>query len=113
MDKKGKNKANNLKDLFNEIDNDKKKKGKKTKPNFNNIQNNISYNNNFKGLKNFGNSCYSNVVIQILTSINEFLQIINKMYKIIENDDNLMLDYPILSRLQEIIRNYKSKLLYY
>ena len=73
----------------------------------------ISYNNNFKGLKNFGNSCYSNVVIQILTSINEFLQIINKMYKIIENDDNLMLDYPILSRLQEIIRNYKSKLLYY
>ena len=35
------------------------------------------------------------------------------MYKIIENDDNLMLDYPILSRLQEIIRNYKSKLLYY
>ena len=41
MDKKGKNKVNNLKDLFNEIDNDKKKKGKKTKPNFNNIQNNI------------------------------------------------------------------------
>ena len=113
MDKKGKNKVNNLKDLFNEIDNDKKKKGKKTKPNFNNIQNNISYNNNFKGLKNFGNSCYSNVVIQILTSINEFLQIINKMYKIIENDDNLMLDYQILLRLQEIIRNYKSKLLYY
>jgi len=113
MDKKGKNKPNNLKDLFNEIDNDKKKKGKKRKPNFDNIQNNISDNNNFKGLKNFGNSCYSNVVIQILTSINEFLQIINKMYKIIENDDNLMLDYPILSRLQEIIRNYKSKLLYY
>ena len=107
MDKKGKNKPNNLKDLFNEIDNDKKKKGKKTKPNFDNIQNNI--NNNFKGLKNFGNSCYSNVVIQILTSINEFLQIINKMYKIIENDDNLMLDYPILSRLQEIISSYKSK----
>ena len=108
MDKKGKNKPNNLKDLFNEIDNDKKKKGKKTKPNFDNIQNNI--NNNFKGLKNFGNSCYSNVVIQILTSINEFLEILNKMYKIIENEDNLMFDYPILSRLQEIIKNYKSKL---
>ena len=88
----------------------KRKKGKKTKPNFDNIQNNI--NNNFKGLKNFGNSCYSNVVIQILTSINEFLQILNKMYKIIENDDNLMFDYPILSRLQEIISSYKSKLLY-
>ena len=107
MDKKGKNKVNNLKDLFNEIDNDKKKKGKKTKPNFDNIQNNI--NNNFKGLKNFGNSCYSNVVIQILTSINEFLEILNKMYKIIENEDNLMFDYPILSRLQEIISSYKSK----
>lgn len=109
MDKKGKNKPNNLKDLFNEIDNDKKKKGKKRKPNFDNIQNNISDNNNFKGLKNFGNSCYSNVVIQILTSINEFLEILNKMYNIIENEDNLMFDYPILSRLQEIIRSYKSK----
>lgn len=107
MEKKENKKPNNLKELFDEIDDGKKKKkGKKAKQKFNNFQN---LDNTFKGLKNFGNSCYSNVVIQILTSINELIEILNKIYKCVENEDDLMFDYPILSRLYEIINSYKSK----
>ena len=109
------NKKNNLDSLFDEIDKEKKKKKKhnkntKTKPNFNKITiNNNNNNYSFKGLKNFGNSCYSNVIIQILSSIPEFTQILFKMYSLIENDDNIFNNYFILSRLVEIINNYNIK----
>ena len=106
-----------LKGLFEEIDAEKKKKKKntkkeeknqKTKPHFSKFTNN-NFSSDFKGLKNFGNSCYSNVVIQILNSIPEFFNTLYKGYCLAENENNLFLDYPILSRVIEIISNYKLK----
>jgi ubiquitin C-terminal hydrolase len=78
----------------------------KTKPDFSKISNISS---DFKGLKNFGNSCYSNVIIQILTSIPEFINALYKRYTLVENENDLLIDYPILSRIIEIMSNYKSK----
>ena len=110
-------KKSGLKGLFEEIEAEKKKKknkpkkkndsnNNKTKPKFSNISNESS---NFKGLKNFGNSCYSNVIIQILTSIPDFINVLYKRYTLVENENDLFVDYPILSRVIEIISNYKSK----
>ena len=95
MQKKNKNKKQN--DI---------NKNTKTKPDFSKISNISS---DFKGLKNFGNSCYSNVIIQILTSIPEFINALYKRYTLVENENDLLIDYPILSRIIEIMSNYKSK----
>ena len=118
---KANKKKGGLKGLLEEIDAEKKKKKNKskknkekndnikTKPDFSKNSNNIDISSDFKGLKNFGNSCYSNVIIQILTSIPEFVDVLYKRYSFIENEDDLLIDYPILSRVIEIIANYKSK----
>ena len=119
---KANKKKGGLKGLLEEIDAEKKKKKnkskknkekndniKKTKPDFSKNSNNIDISSDFKGLKNFGNSCYSNVIIQILTSIPEFVDVLYKRYSFIENEDDLFINYPILSRVIEIIANYKSK----
>ena len=120
MESKEKNpkKKSGLKALFEEMDAEKKKKknknkkqndinkNTKTKPDFSKISNISS---DFKGLKNFGNSCYSNVIIQILTSIPEFINALYKRYTVVENENDLLIDYPILSRIIEIMSNYKSK----
>jgi len=117
MESKEKNpKKGGLKGLFEEIEAEKKKKknkqkkqnnnNNKTKPKFSNISSSSS---DFKGLKNFGNSCYSNVIIQILTSIPDFINVLYKRYSLVENEDDLFVDYPILSRVMEIMSNYKSK----
>ena len=114
---KNNKKKRGLKGLFEEIDAEKKKKknkkkgeeNSKTKPDFSKFTNNKNYSSDFKGLKNFGNSCYSNVVIQILTSIPEFINTLYKRYSLVENENDLFLDFPILSRVIEIISNYKSK----
>ena len=121
MEKKEENKNNKkkggLKALFEEMDAEKKKKknkkkenkNTKTKPDFSKYANNNNISSEFKGLKNFGNSCYSNVVMQILTSIPEFLDTLYKRYKLVENENDLFSDYPILSRVMEVISNYKTK----
>ena len=110
-------KKGGLKGLFDEIEAEKKKKKKnkknaekntKTKPDFSKYTNN-NFSTDFKGLKNSGNSCYSNVIIQILTSIPDFINILYKRYSLVENENDLFLDYPILSRILEVISNYKSK----
>ena len=44
-----------------------------------------------------------------MTSIPEFVDVLYKRYSFIENEDDLLIDYPILSRVIEIIANYKSK----
>ena len=119
MESKEKNpkKKGGLKGLFEEIEAEKKKKknkakkqndsnNNKPKKKFSNISNASS---DFKGLKNFGNSCYSNVIIQILTSIPDFINTLYKRYSLVENEDDLFVDYPILSRVIEIMSNYKSK----
>ena len=114
-------KKSGLKGLFEEMEAEKKKKknkknknkdinnNNKTKPDFSKNFNNINVSSDFKGLKNFGNSCYSNVIIQILTSIPEFINVLYKRYSFVENEDDLFLDYPILSRVIEIMTNYKNK----
>ena len=116
--KKENKKKGGLKGLMDEIEAEKKKKkskknsekNTKTKPDFSKYANNSNNtSSDFKGLKNFGNSCYSNVIIQILTSIPDFLNILYKRYSLVENENDLFLDYPILSRILEIISNYKSK----
>ena len=116
--KKENKKKGGLKGLMDEIEAEKKKKkskknsekNTKTKPDFSKYANNSNNtSSDFKGLKNFGNSCYSNVIIQILTSIPDFLNILYKRYSFVENENDLFLDYPILSRIIEIISNYKSK----
>ena len=121
MEKKEENKNNKkkggLKALFEEMDAEKKKKknkkkenkNTKTKPDFSKYANNNNLSSEFKGLKNFGNSCYSNVVMQILTSIPEFLDTLYKRYKLVEIENDLFSDYPILSRVMEVISNYKTK----
>jgi ubiquitin C-terminal hydrolase len=128
MEKKEENKNNKenkkkggLKRLFEEMEAEKKKKKKKnkknenenkttkTKPDFSKYANNNNISSDFKGLKNFGNSCYSNVVIQILTSIPEFLKTLYKRYSLVENENDLFSEYPILSRVMEVISNYKTK----
>ena len=122
MESKEKNpkKKSGLKALFEEMDAEKKKKknknkkkkdsnNNKTKPDLINSFNNINISSDFKGLKNFGNSCYSNVIIQILTSIPEFINALYKRYTLVENENDLLIDYPILSRIIEIITNYKNK----
>ena len=120
MESKEKNpkKKSGLKALFEEMDAEKKKKknknkkqndtnkNTKTKPDFSKIS---KISSDFKGLKNFGNSCYSNVIIQILTSIPEFINALYKRYTLVENENDLLIDYPILSRIIEIMSNYKSK----
>ena len=118
---KANKKKGGLKGLLEEIDAEKKKKKNKskknkekndnikTKPDFSKNSNNIVISSDFKGLKNFGNSCYSNVIIQILTSIPEFVDVLYNRYSFIENEDDLFINYPILSRVIEIIANYKSK----
>ena len=114
-------KSGGLKGLLEEIEAKKKKKknktkkqneankNTKTKPDFSKISNNINISSDFKGLKNFGNSCYSNVIIQILASIPEFIDVLYKRYSLVENENDLYVDYPILSRIIEITSNYKSK----
>ena len=97
-----------LASLFDEEDkNTKHIKTKKTKPKFEQLYQVNS--NSFKGLSNFGNACYSNVAIQILTSIDEFNISLQKAYKYIENENDLLETYPITSRLVEVIHYYKSK----
>ena len=118
MESKEKNpkKKSGLKALFEEMDAEKKKKknknkkqndinkNTKTKPDFSKISNISS-----DFLNNFGNSCSSNVIIQILTSIPEFINVLYKRYTLVENENDLLIDYPILSRIIEIMSNYKSK----
>ena len=101
-----------LASLFDEEDkNTKHIKTKKTKPKFEQPYQVNS--NSFKGLSNFGNAyCYSNLMIQILTSIDEFNISLQKAYKYIENENELFDTYPITSRLVGIIYYYKSKFLF-
>jgi ubiquitin C-terminal hydrolase len=106
-----------LKSLFDEIDNSKKKKGKTqpTKPKFKQMNVDIpglgksSYSTTgFKGLTNFGNICYSNVVMQCLISLKEFANMLNIIFKKIEEQDEIEKYYPVFYNLVKILQYYKS-----
>ena len=75
--KEARAKKSGLAGLIEDLDKqNKKKKTGKTKPNFNTFNQPYGQTESFKGLSNFGNACYSNVVIQILNSINEFVSLL-------------------------------------
>jgi ubiquitin carboxyl-terminal hydrolase 36/42 len=114
MEKKG------LKGLFDEIDKNKKKgqgkktdddkyKTKPTKPNFPNI---VGLNNTsiqYKGLTNYGNICYSNVVMQCLNALKEFYTLLKNIFSTIEELDSIEEDYPILFNMVKLMSLYEIK----
>lgn len=104
-----------LKQLIEKMDKEKKDKRtqqakitQKTKPNYNSN----SYQPttlSFKGLTNFGNSCYSNVIIQCLASIKEFYTLLSSIYSQVENNSDLTSEFPFLSSIVEIVNLYQMK----
>ena len=99
------------------------KKTKPTKPDFTQqfIENGITglkqkntYENNiqYKGLINFGNICYSNVVIQCLIALNEFVVMLKTIFNKLEDLDGIDLDktFPVLSNLVKIQNYYESNI---
>jgi ubiquitin C-terminal hydrolase len=98
---------------------DEKFKTKPTKPDFsqqiqiNKVQkgiSNIFLNNStqYKGLNNYGNICYSNVVMQSLMGVFEFSQMLNAYFKKIEDLDSIEDEFPIFYNLVKIMSYYKS-----
>ena len=78
---------------------------------------------NYKGLNNYGNMCYSNVIMQSLVSIEEFVEMLNQIYNKIESEtefflynDTMNLDlsfkYPVICNLVKIMNFYKSIIIF-
>jgi ubiquitin C-terminal hydrolase len=97
-------------------------KTKPTKPDFSaqfehfNISQNfsqmqVSQNSNYKGLNNFGNVCYSNVVMQCLISIKEFVDMLNSIHEELESTDSYDIpkEFPYLYNLVKIMNYYQIK----
>ncbi len=115
--KSGTNYVNkNLKTTKNEED-PSKYKTKPTKPDFSQqfiesgmigINLNLHNSAQYKGLTNFGNICYSNVVMQCLIALKEFVTMLNSVFKQIEEEDNLEKDYPVLFNLVKIMNYYQG-----
>jgi ubiquitin C-terminal hydrolase len=118
MEKKG------LKGLFDDIDKSKKlKQGKKTeedkyktkptKPDFG--KGGIvgisggSFGAQYKGLTNYGNICYSNVVMQCLNALKEFFTLLKGIFNGVEELDSIEDDYPILYNMVKLMSLYESK----
>jgi ubiquitin C-terminal hydrolase len=114
MEKKSK-----LKGLFDDMDKKKQRKGQgikleeekyKTKPTKPNFQNHIIGvgNNQYKGLNNNGNICYSNVVMQCLVALKEFTTMLKNIFEKVENNDSVISDYPMLYNLVKVMTFYES-----
>lgn len=115
MEKKSK-----LNNLF-----DKPKKTAPTKPKFESLankqimidsgKNKVVYTNQINqvvnGLRNSGNSCYSNVIIQSLVNCNEFVLDLEKVVNQIQYFDQKIIDseYPATYNLYGALYNYLSK----
>ncbi len=78
----------------------------------------------YKGLNNYGNMCYSNVIMQCMVSINEFVEMLNSIYDKVESDDYLYLNengnvsdlsfrYPVLYNLVKTMNYYQSNNLFF
>ena len=119
---KNDNKKKGLKDIFEEMDIKKKKKTKPTKPKFTDMNDNLiigigkdkynkygSSSNDFKGLNNLGNICYSNVVMQCLISLKEFMTMLNSINKKIEHEDDIDKLFPIFHNVLNIMNYYNMK----
>lgn len=99
------------------------KKTKPTKPDFsqqfidNGISATVGLNNKllndstqYKGLTNFGNICYTNVVIQCLIALKEFVQMLKSIFDKLQDVDGLDMDknFPVLSHIVKIQNYYES-----
>jgi ubiquitin C-terminal hydrolase len=114
MEKKSK-----LKGLFDSMDNKRKGQGikteeekfktKPTKPIFDGVTGLNTNSNQYKGLINYGNICYSNVVMQCLVALKEFIQMLKNIFIKIEDIDNNENDYPILYNIVKAAYFYESK----
>jgi ubiquitin C-terminal hydrolase len=115
-------KTSKTKNIQKEYD-DTIKKTKPTKPDFtqqyidngiiglkqkNTYESSIQY----KGLINFGNICYSNVVIQCLIALNEFVVMLKTIFNKLEDLDGIDIDktFPVLSNLVKIQNFYESNI---
>jgi len=81
-----------------------------------NNDNNISYNyqfQQFKGLKNFGNICYSNSVFQCLTNCKDFYKVLEALNKKIEDFENKEEDFPTILKLFQFMSFYKCNIQFY
>ncbi len=109
MDKK------NLKDLFNKKSiSENNKTNSKQSDNTTQKQSARNQNIQYKGLSNSGNNlCYSNAVMQSLVSCKEFHSILEIALKIIEEDETLFQDCPILFNLCKFLQFYKSTSFYF
>ena len=95
---------NNLKDLLSRKPMPDSKKQKQTSKRCQNIQ--------YKGLSNSGNNlCYSNAVMKCLVSCKEFHSILETALNIIEDDEILFKDCPILYNLCKFLQFYRSKII--
>jgi ubiquitin C-terminal hydrolase len=65
----------------------------------------------YKGLTNFGNICYSNVVIQCLIALKEFVQMLNTIFDKLQDVDGLDMNknFPVLSHIVKIQNYYDVK----
>jgi hypothetical protein len=93
-----------------------KYKTKPTKPDFSaqiiesgitglNLNSEIQY----KGLTNYGNICYSNVIMQCVIGLKEFVNMLNIIFKKMEDLDNIENEYPVLFNLVKIMNYYQSR----
>lgn len=102
--------------LFEKGNKDSKiKKTAPTKPNFSNsTTNNKGYynkSNQFSGLTNFGNSCFSNVVIQSILSSIDFLERLSSVFLEIETLEQKIIDseFPAIYNLFQSMSFYLEK----
>lgn len=69
----------------------------------------------YKGLNNYGNMCYSNVIMQSMVSIVEFVDMLNSIYDKVESECRLFSDldfsfkYPALYNLVKIMNFYQGR----
>jgi ubiquitin C-terminal hydrolase len=80
----------------------------------------------YKGLNNYGNMCYSNVIMQCMVSIEEFVLMLNSINDKIESEEDLFFSnkiksenndipfrYPMLFNLVKTMNFYKSNFLFF
>ena len=63
----------------------------------------------FKGLDNFGNFCYSNSIMQCLTTCKDFYIILETLNNLIEQTYKSEGEYPILRNIFKFMIFYKCK----
>jgi len=72
----------------------------------------------YKGLNNYGNMCYSNVIMQSMVSIHEFVEMLNSIYDKVEEEKsiftnknkentNISFKYPTLYNLVNTMNFYQ------